>query len=136
MLRDLIRQKSNRCLGAIAVVDERSEIFPFANGQLLFPVGQQTDVLTGIGKRDGIESLLRNMAPHYIAVDEITSEADCEVLLKAGWCGVNLIATAHAGSYRDLLSRPIYRPIIERKLFSCTVVMRDDKSWYIEGDKV
>ena len=135
LLRDLIRQKSNHNRGAIAVVDERSEIFPFANGQLLFPVGRQTDVLIGTGKQEGIESLIRNMAPGYIAVDEITSQADCDALLKAGWCGVNLIATAHAGDFRDFLSRPIYRPLVESKLFSCIVVMHEDKSWHIEGDK-
>lgn len=135
-LRDLIRQKSNRCSGAIGVVDERSEIFPFANGQLLFPVGRQTDILTGVGKKEGIESLVRNMAPHYIAVDEITSESDCEALLKAGWCGVKLIATAHAGNYRDLQSRPIYRPIVESKLFQRIVVMHEDKSWHIEGEHI
>jgi stage III sporulation protein AA len=134
LLRDLIRQKSNKCNGAIAVVDERNEIFPYANGQLLFPVGKQTDVLGGVGKQCGIESLIRNMSPYYIAVDEITSELDCAALLKAGWCGVNLIATAHAGSYRDLQQRPIYQSIIECKLFPCIVVMHDDKSWHIEGD--
>ena len=135
-LRDLIRQKSNKCTGAIAVVDERSEIFPFANGQLLFPVGKQTDVLTGAGKSEGIISLIRNMSPNYIAVDEITSESDCSALLKAGWCGVNLIATAHAGSYCDLQSRRLYQPIIESKLFSCIVIMHEDKTWHIEGDRV
>lgn len=136
LLRDLIRQKSNHNNGAIAVVDERSEIFPFANGQLLFPVGRQTDVLFGAGKHEGIESLIRNMAPRYIAVDEVTSQSDCEALIKAGWCGVNLIATAHAGNFRDFLSRPIYRPLVESKLFTCIVVLHEDKSWHIEGDKI
>lgn len=136
LLRDLIRQKSNRCNGAIAVVDERSEIFPFANGQLLFPVGRQTDVLTGVGKQEGIESLVRNMTPNYIAVDEITSPSDCDALLKAGWCGVNLIATAHAGSYADLQSRLIYQPILASKLFQRIVIMHSDKSWHIEGVRI
>lgn len=135
-LRDLIRQKSNKCKGSVGVVDERCEIFPYANGQLLFPVGQQTDVLIGAGKQEGIESLVRNMSPRYIAVDEITSEADCKALLKAGWCGVNLIATAHAGNYQDLMTRPIYRPLIENRLFSCIVVMHEDKTWHIEGDRI
>lgn len=135
LLRDLIRQKSNKSNGSIAVVDERGEIFPFVNGQLLFQVGKQTDVLTGVGKSEAIVSLIRNMSPHYIAVDEITSEMDCDALLKAGWCGVKLIATAHAGSYQELLSRPIYQPIIESKLFSCIVTMHEDKTWHIEGDR-
>ena len=132
LLRDLIRQKSNRNDGAIAVVDERSEIFPFANGQLLFPVGKQTDVLIGAGKREGIESLIRNMSPHYIAVDEITSETDCEALLKAGWCGVSLIATAHAGNLEDFAVRSVYRHLRERNLFQTVLVLDRDNTFTVE----
>ena len=72
------------------------------------------------------------MNPEWIAVDEITSEDDCNALLHAGWCGVNLIATAHAGSISDLKTRPVYRKIIDNKLFTNIVVLRKDKSWTYE----
>ena len=67
-----------------------------------------------------------------IAVDEITAAEDCDGLIQAGWCGVSLLATAHASSVSDLFSRPVYAPLIASGLFETAVVMRKDKSWYTE----
>lgn len=132
LLRDLIRCKSNTGQGGVSVVDERQELFPLYKGQICFPSGTRTDILSGCKKAEGIEAVLRSMNPAWIAVDEITSPADSEALLQAGWCGVNLMATAHAGSISDLKTRPIYRPLLEFKLFSTVLVLRKDKSWTME----
>ena len=80
----------------------------------------------------GMEALLRTMGPETIAVDEITSATDCEGLLHAAWCGVSLIATAHAASKRDLISRPVYQPLVHAKIFDTLVILQKDKSWTIE----
>lgn len=132
LLRDLIRLRSDRHHECVCVVDERGEIFPRVNGSFCYSVGNNTDILSGCAKPKGIESVLRSMGPDTIAIDEITAEADCNALFQAGWCGVNLLATAHAGSKADLLSRPIYRPIIENRLFDTLVVLNKDKSYYSE----
>ncbi len=132
LLRDLIRQKSNQISGSISVVDEREEIFPHLHNQSCFPVGRHTDILSGCGKTQGIEMVLRNMGPEVIAVDEITASEDCIALLHAGWCGVKLLATAHAGSRSDLHNRPVYRPIIESGIFDTLLIMNPDKSWKAE----
>ncbi len=132
LLRDLIRQKSNQGTGCIGVVDERGEIFPYTQDQMCFPVGKQTDVITGCSKADGIDAILRNMGPKVIAVDEITAQEDCDALLKAGWCGVDLIATAHAGSRDDLFERPVYKPILKSRLFETVIILQADKSWRAE----
>ena len=131
-LRDLIRNISNNNSGSIAVVDEKFEIFPMFNNNYCFSIGQATDILSGCGKQHGIEILLKNMGPCYIAVDEITSSHDCKALIKAGWCGVKLIATAHAESRNDLFSRPVYRPIIESGLFDRLIVLDSNKKAHIE----
>lgn len=128
-LRELIRLRSSHCVCGVAVVDERGEIFPPAAG---FSSGQRTDVITGCSKKEGMEAVLRTMGPETIAVDEITSEVDCESLLHAAWCGVSLIATAHAASKRDLMNRPVYRPLVQAKIFDTLVVLQKDKSWAIE----
>ena len=128
-LRDLIRLRSNSGTGCVAVVDQRGEIFPFASA---FSAGQRTDVLIGCGKKEGMEAVLRTMGPETIAVDEITSEADCNGLLHAAWCGVSLIATAHASNRRDLCCRPVYKPLISANIFDVLVVLQKDKSWRIE----
>ncbi len=132
LLRDLIRQKSNRGAGCIAVVDEREEIFPYVHNQPCFPTGRHTDILSGCSKVQGIETVLRSMGPEMIAVDEITAKEDCEALLHAGWCGVKLLATAHAGNLNDLLHRPVYRPIIESGIFDTLLIIGPDKTWKAE----
>lgn len=132
LLRDLIRQISNHEDGSVAVVDEREEIFPMVHGQFCFSIGRKTDVLLSCGKPQGIDVVLRSMGPAVIALDEITAQEDCQALLRAGWCGVKLLATAHAGDKNDLFSRPIYRPLLEKKVFDTLLILRPDKSWYLE----
>lgn len=132
LLRDLIRQRSNSGQGSVAVIDEREELFPLYRGQVCFPAGDRTDVLSGCSKVFGISAVLRSMNPEWIAVDEITAQEDCNALLHAGWCGVNLLATAHAGSLQDLKTRPVYQTLIGHKLFSHILVLRKNKTWTAE----
>ncbi len=132
LLRDLIRQRSDKRNECISVVDEKEEIFPYANKNLCFYPGCHTDILSGCKKGEGIMTVLRNMTPDTIAVDEITAEADCNALLHAGWCGVKLIATAHAGNRKDLESRHIYRPLLENKLFDTLLIIHKNKKWTAE----
>lgn len=129
LLRDYIRQLSDIRGEFVSVVDEREEIFPMVNGQPCFNAGIHTDILTGCNKAKGIEILLRNMTPKTIAVDEITAKEDCDALLHAGWCGVKLLATAHAGSKLDLYKRPIYRSIVDSCIFDTLLILRSDKTW-------
>ena len=132
LLRDVVRQISEHNISQIVVIDEREEIFPIADGQFAFSPGRHTDVLSGCPKNKGIDMALRCMGPDIIAVDEITSAEDCESMLQAGWCGVRLIATAHAGSMKELYSRPVYRPILDCRLFERVIVLEQDKSWHVE----
>lgn len=132
LLRDLIRQKSSLEQGSIAVVDERGELFPCSKATWAYPVGPNTDIMTGCGKREGIEILLRTMGPRWIAVDEVSSEEDCGSLYRAGWCGVTLLATAHAENRRELFKRPIYEPLISHKLFDRVICLDRDQSWHME----
>ena len=136
LLRDMIRQRSDKGRGVIAVVDEREEIFPRWNNEICFQTGRHTDVLSGCSKGQGIDAVLRNMSPDTIAVDEITAREDCNALIHAGWCGVRLLATAHAGCRQDLMSRPIYQPIVESGIFDTLIIMNDDKSWHSERMKI
>ena len=134
LLRDFVRQKSTRGIH-ICVVDERREIFPVVNNRFCYNTGSYTDVISGCNKQYGIETVLRSMSPHTIAVDEITAANDCEALLHAGWCGVSLIATAHAGCREDLFSRPVYKPLLDANLFDNLLIVDRDKSWHTERMK-
>ena len=127
LLRDLIRLKSDTGKGSVGVVDERGELFPGG-----YSTGYRTDVLTGCTKAQGIEQVLRVMSPSVIAMDEVTSEEDCKALLKAGWCGVELLATAHASCKSDLMARPIYASLVKSGIFDTLVVLQRDKSFKAE----
>ncbi len=130
LLRDLIRLRSEGGIQT-GVVDERGELFP---GDA-FPAGKRTDILTGCGKAEGIENLLRTMSPGCIAVDEITAEADCLALTRAAWCGVSLLATAHAASLSDFYSRPVYKSLAESGIFGHIVILQRDKTWTLERSR-
>ena len=132
LLRDLVRQKSNADEGAIAVIDERKEIFPMVNDAFCFPTGIRTDVFSGCSKAKGISMALRTMSPRVIAVDEITAQEDCQEMIHAGWCGVNLLATAHAQKREDLQNRPVYKSLVSSGIFQTIIVLQPDKSWKIE----
>lgn len=127
LLRDLIRRRAAD--ETVAVVDERGEIFPAAAG---FERGRNTDVLSGCDKRQGIETVLRLMTPQCIAVDELTADEDCKSLIRAGKCGVALLATVHADSLEDMGRRPIYRRLLQSDLFDRAVILQTDKSWRTE----
>lgn len=125
LLRDLIRQKGKSCQAA--VVDEREELFPRG-----FDRGSRTDVLTGCPKAQGVLTLLRTMSPEYLAVDEITHPQDSQALLCAAHCGVQLLATAHAASGKELARRPAYRALVEGRCFDWFVILHKDKTYHLE----
>ena len=133
LLRDMIRRRSDEGQGSVAVVDERGELFPVRAG---FATGKRTDVITGCTKDQGLQILLRTAGPSVIAVDEITDRNDCQALIHAGWCGVDLMATAHAEGVQDLYCRDIYKPLSQMKLFDTVLVLRRDKSWKLERMKI
>lgn len=125
LLRDISRRIASS--ETVTVVDERGELFPVG-----FDQGRRMDVLTNCSKKDGIEMALRTMGPSVIVVDEITAQEDAVALQAAAWCGVRLLATAHAANTSDLQNRRIYRPLLQQRLFDTLVILRPDKSWYTE----
>ncbi len=123
LLKDLIRQKVQKG-SAVAVVDQREELFPGG--------GDGMDVISGCSKAEGVDLLLRTMGPQVLAMDEITAKEDCDALQTAAWCGVELLATAHAASLADFLHRPVYEPLVRKNLFDHLVILHPDKSWHLE----
>lgn len=123
LLRDLIRQISDRFLWRVSVVDERMELACCVGGKAQFQVGAHTDILSGVGKQRGIEMLLRTMNPQWIALDEITAEADVEAMVRASYCGVRFLATAHAVSRDELQRRPVYRTLLQTQLFETLITI-------------
>jgi len=125
LLRDLARRISQT--QTVSVVDERGELYPEGITQ-----GTRMDILSGCPKGQGIEMVLRSMGPEWIAVDEITSAADTEALIRATHCGVHLLATAHGTSLEDLKRRSVYQPLIQMGIFQSVLILDRDKRFRLE----
>lgn len=122
LLRELVRLVSEGGR-RVSLIDERAEIAGVWDGLPLFDVGPCTDVMTGAPKPEAAAMLIRAMSPQVLAMDEITTAADVEAARSATGCGVRLLATAHAGSARELAARPVYRPLLEDSVFRAVIAI-------------
>ncbi len=111
VLRDAVRQLSYR--RRITVVDSRGEIAAVRSGVPQNDVGENTDVLTGINKREGIEMAVRTMCPQIVAFDEIGASDEVDEVIRSLSSGVSVITTAHVGTREDLLSREVTSRLIK-----------------------
>ena len=117
LLRDIIWQLSTRYGERIAVVDERLELGASIDGCPQFDLGPTIDIMSSVRKPEAIDMLIRTMGPTWIALDEITAEEDVEAIIRASYCGVRFIATAHGNGLADLRTRPIYRKLLSSNVF-------------------
>jgi stage III sporulation protein AA len=92
----------------LCIIDERGEL----------DTGDATDgvVLSGYKKAVGIEIATRTHSPELLMLDEL-GPSDTEPLLMTLKCGVPIIATAHAGSFFELLEKRSIAPLIEANVF-------------------
>lgn len=118
VLRDAVRQLSDRLHYRVSLVDERMEIAACVDSIPQFDIGASTDVMSCAPKNEAIPLLLRSMRPDWIAIDEITEESELKDIVGCAHCGVKMLATTHASSTEDFLSRPIYRTLCEMKIFA------------------
>ncbi len=125
LLRDLVRLISNAgfCVG---LVDERSEVAACFGGEVGNDCGENTDILDGCPKQEGILMLLRSMAPEVIAVDELGGEADLKAVLEASLCGVNVIATCHGACFADLQRRSGWKEALEKQMFDRLIFLEPE----------
>ena len=98
------------------VVDTRGELGFSLDGDELC-----LDVLSGYPRRLGIEIATRTMNAQLIVCDEIGDYEEAMALVSSHNCGVPLIASAHAGSLSELLSRAGIRLLHEAGIFGAYV---------------
>lgn len=124
LLRDIARQVSSILKSvSIAVIDERSELAACVNGIPQLDVGDHTDVLDGLPKREAIPWMIRSMAPRMIITDEIASDVDAAAVVDAKACGVAVCASVHGTSLQDVASRPALAQLMARRVFDLYVVL-------------
>ena len=95
----------------VAIIDERAELF-FEEGTVL-----SVDAYRGYKRRDGLEIALRTAAPDVIVIDEIGGEGEVLEMLGFLNSGVRIIATAHAGDFRELTVRAGVSEMLSRGIF-------------------
>lgn len=127
LLRDLIRLLSDGFEGFeglnVSVVDERSEIAACYKGSPQNDIGIRTDVMDCCPKAEGMMMLLRSMNPSVIAVDEIGSREDVEAIAYIIRCGCGILATVHGDCVDDIRTKPVFRKLIEEKMFERYIVL-------------
>lgn len=115
-LRDLIRLLSNNGL-RVGVADERSELAACRYGIPQHDVGLRTDVMDGCPKAEAMSMLLRSMTPQILVADEIGMEADVFAIRAAAGSGCKVVASAHGGSFEELIRNPVLRTLWEERRF-------------------
>lgn len=122
-LRELISRAASLPL-RVAVLDERNELSASVSGQAQFELGQGSDVMVGVPKARAAFMMLRGMNPQIVAMDEITEEDDLRTVRELAGCGVLVFATAHGRDAEDMMKRPLYRELLERRIFEELVTIR------------
>lgn len=139
LLRDLVRRLSAGVESygprRISLIDERGEVAMMYRGEPQMDVGPYTDVLDACPKALGIPMVLRAMNPQIIAVDEITAYQDIKAISLAAGCGVRLLATIHAADTAELMEKPLYRTLLEERIFRLAITIHrteDERSYQVE----
>ena len=136
LLRDLVRWLSEQ-RWRVALIDERGEAAVMVQGEPQMDVGPRTDVLDGCPKALAIPMVLRAMNPQIIAADEITLREDLQAMRLAAGCGVGLLATIHAADVGELLEKPLYRQLLEDRVFRLAVrIHREGKERKYEVEEL
>ena len=98
----------------VCIVDER---FEFCEDDFL---DSEVDILKGYKRRAGLEIATRTMSPEVVIIDEIGGD-DASGISEVVRCGIPLIASAHAGSYDELMSKPSLEPLLRCGAFETFV---------------
>lgn len=126
-LRDLIRLLSNAGQ-RVGVADERSELAACHYGIPQHDLGMRTDVMDGCPKAEAMMMLLRSMTPQILAADEIGMEADVFAIRAAVGSGCKVVASAHGGSFEELVRNPVLRTLWEERRFERYVCLEKIKN--------
>ncbi len=119
VLRDIARLLGERY--RVALVDSRSEIAAVCRGVPSLDVGENTDVLNGYPRYEGMMTALRTLSPEVLVCDEIGS--DTKAIEQCTDCGVKLVATVHASSFEELDRNPLWKELAVR--FDCVALLGD-----------
>ncbi len=112
ILRDLIFKLSSTYPPIrYAVIDSRDEIIASIENKI------NADVFVSYPKGTAIELATKSMTPQLIICDEISSKEEADEVLASVNAGVKLIATTHANSYNELISKSTFENLFSNNVF-------------------
>ena len=103
---------------AVAVADERGELFPSSEGT---PAG--LDCLSGLPKGQAVQMALRTLAPQVILLDELGGMEEVRALEQGFFSGVDFLASLHAPSAEDAFYRPQVQALQKSGMLHALVVL-------------
>lgn len=115
----------------MCVCDDRGEISAMTDEGAQFDLGAADGCSDRVSKSEGMMLLLRAMSPTWIAADEITARRDLEAMEQISYCGVRLLATAHAKDLQELRARPLYRELLSLEIFKRFLVLQPDRQFFV-----
>lgn len=78
--------------------------------------------------------LIRSMSPSVVAVDELGKEEDFRAVESVIHCGCKLIATAHGNTLEDVLNQPLFRKLMEDRVFERYILLgKHERAGIVEG---
>jgi stage III sporulation protein AA len=112
ILRDLIYKLSNTYPPIrYAIIDSRDEIIASIEKKI------NADVFVSYPKGTAIELATKSMTPQLIICDEIASLDEANEVLRSVNSGVKLIATAHASTFDELVSKNTLQSLFKNNVF-------------------
>ena len=114
----------------VCVIDERREFFAEDYREC------EVDILVGYKKSTGLDIALRTMSPDLVMVDEI-GPSEAQSVAAALLSGIPVVATAHASSADELLSRPALKPVFDCRAFDTLVgISCSERGYSLALDKL
>lgn len=117
LLRSIVKAASDQGK-AVAVVDERQELWPCDPWGNSAQVPLNCDVLSNCSKTNGIEMAVRCLGPHLIVCDELGSSEEFRQVERGIQAGVGFICSVHAASMDELEMRLDRSRVRLRAIFS------------------
>lgn len=108
---------------AVAVIDERGELFPEQGSFSAADGVPPLDRIAGLPKRKALQMALRTLAPQVILLDELGGMEEAAALEQGFFSGVDFVASLHASGPEDALRRPQVRYMQQRGMVRVLAVL-------------